>query len=143
MFYRLTQAWRAIFIKVSKEDRELALSILKETWEREIFLSLSEYDQNHSIRIVKEIILEVKTPSKLLLRLSLLHDCGKSSSLTLIDRALYSKFKISRKEISKHSYLGYLKVKQWDLELAELISKHHSEGEDNTIETFQYYDNRN
>ncbi len=143
MFYRISQAWRALFAKPSPSDKELAFKILKSSWERELFKSLSRYDQNHSIRILKEILEYEKNPSILLQRFALLHDVGKDPSLTLLDRAIYSKFKISRKEIGKHPYLGYLKVKEYDLELAEYIAKHHSAVEESIIKTFQYYDNRN
>jgi len=143
MFYRLKQAFRALFAKPSEKDKTLALDVLKAPWEQELFSTLSPYDQNHSLRILKEILEYEKSPSLILKRLALLHDVGKHPSLTLLDRALYSKFKISRKEIGKHPYLGYLKVKLYDAELAELIVKHHSMSDDSLIKRFQYYDNRN
>jgi len=143
MIYRIRQAWRALTAKPNLKERELALSYLQKEWERELFLALSPYDQNHSIRILKEMLLAQSEVPDILLRLALLHDVGKDPTLTLFDRALYSKFRISRKNIGRHPQLGYEKVYRWDRELAELIARHHSGVQNELILQFQYFDNRN
>lgn len=142
MLVRIKQGCRVLFPKMSPSDHEWVNAQLKVSWQQTLFFQMHLYDQQHSVKIARSIVKNESSPSEMLILLALFHDVGKSPQLTLIDRGLYSLFRISRKEISKHPQRGYEKVVAYDEALAKLILIHHQKTDSDVMKQFQYYDEK-
>ena len=89
MFYRLKQVWWALIARpLTPEEHELVDRLLSPA-EKELFYRFAVNDQNHSIRVVKYIIINQHS-NRSLLKAALLHDIGKikSGRLSIVDRSI-------------------------------------------------------
>ena len=105
-----------------------------------IFDKMSEYDKIHSFNLYK-----LTEKNSLLkedidyLKLALLHDCGKEN-YSLFRRI--KKVIIGDKQIEKHPYKSFEKLKKINLEVAELALNHHTETENIKMREFQKLDDK-
>ncbi|WP_068268708.1 HD domain-containing protein [Caviibacter abscessus] len=124
------------FHKISEKDLQKVSDILSFK-EFDIFNNMDSYDKYHSINVYKK--LENKDIPAIYLKLALLHDCGKEN-ISFCKRVIH---KLGFKTILReHPKLGYNKVKDINLELAVLISKHHDKIDDEYMCLFQDADDR-
>ena len=99
---------------------------------------MSDYDKLHSYKLfqkVKEnIFLKDK---KIFLKLALLHDSGKGN-IGLIRRI--KKVLIGDKILERHPDLAFEKLKNINLELANLCREHHNKNVNDDMKIFQQLD---
>lgn len=134
---RLKQGIDFLFGKYKKENDVLVKSVLT-LEEFKIFNEMSEYDKIHSFNLY----LNVKNNNLLkddkeYIKLALLHDCGKEN-YSLIRRM--KKVIIGDKQIEKHPFAAYAKLKNIDKKIAVLALKHHEETDDEKMKEFQRLD---
>lgn len=136
---RIKQGLVFLFGKYHKENDILVKKVLS-CDEFNIFDKMSEYDKIHSFnlyKLVKED--EILKDDKNYLKLALLHDCGKE------DYSLFKRVKkviIGDKQIEKHPYKSFEKLKEINLEVAELALNHHTKTEDIKMKEFQILDDK-
>lgn len=119
-----------------KCDEEIKL-ILSDA-EYEIFSKMSNYDKWHSYTLFQKIKKNYLLSNKeIYLKLALLHDCGKENA-SLLRRI--KKTLIGDRILEKHPLNAYEKLKNHNLELAELCLKHHSLSVDKFMKEFQKLD---
>lgn len=124
------------FHKLNYKEIEKATSILNDD-EKLIFYNMSSYDKYHSFNVYEK--LKIHNVPKIYLKLALLHDCGKHNISFLI-RVLHKlRFKTILRE---HPYIGYEKLKDIDIELANLVRLHHSKAQNEYMKLFQDADDR-
>ena len=136
---RIKQGLTYIFIRYNQKNNLIVREILTDE-EFKIFSKMSEYDKIHSFnlyKLVKED--EILKDDKNYLKLALLHDCGKE------DYSLFKRVKkviIGDKQIEKHPYKSFEKLKEINLEVAELALNHHTETENIEMKKFQILDDK-
>ena len=124
------------FHKLDYKELEKVTNILNDA-EKLIFNNMSSYDKYHSFNVYEK--LKIHNVPKVYLKLALLHDCGKNN-ISFFIRVLHKlKFKTI---LRKHPYLGYAKLKDIDIELANLVRLHHSISQNEYIKLFQDADDR-
>ena len=127
---RIKQVYLYIFCKFNDEVNNEIKNILSED-EFLIFNKMSDYDKLHSYKLfqkVKEnIFLKDK---KIFLKLALLHDSGKGN-IGLIRRI---------KKVLRHPDLAFEKLKNINLELANLCREHHNKNVNDDMKIFQQLD---
>ena len=136
---RIKQGLVFLLYKYHKEN-DIYIKEILSCDEFNIFDKMSEYDKIHSFnlyKLVKED--EILKNDKNYLKLALLHDCGKEN---------YSLFKrikkviIGDKQIEKHPEKSFEKLKEINLEVAELALNHHTKTEDIKMKEFQILDDK-
>ena len=134
---RIKQVYLYIFCKFNDEVNNEIKNILSED-EFLIFSKMSDYDKLHSYKLfqkVKEnIFLKDK---KIFLKLALLHDSGKGN-IGLIRRI--KKVLIGDKILERHPDLAFEKLKNINLELANLCREHHNKNVNDDMKIFQQLD---
>ncbi|MCK5780531.1 MAG: HD domain-containing protein [Psychrilyobacter sp.] len=139
MINRVISIYDYIFRKPKVEEVERLKSILTPK-EYEIFINMDDYDQIHSLKVYKLMKKDhVLKDKKLYLKLALLHDCGKGSANLYRRIATYIK---KDPILGIHPILGYEKLKKLDLDLAKLVSQHHSKDQEENMVRFQILDDR-
>lgn len=139
MFGKVKQIFIYLFSFLYRIDLEL-LKELDEN-EKEIFIKMSKYDKIHSIRVYKSVCKSEILKDRVLWRkVALLHDCGKSTEITLIERIWYA---ITKRYgvLKEHPKIGYKKLKDINYDLAKLIKIHHDKSDDILLNEFQKCDN--
>lgn len=142
--YRFKQFNKALFAKVSDEDKKYVSRILNKE-ESLLFYKLSRSEQRHCIEVALDVTRECEKRRGVnlnrLLKAALLHDVGKiyyplrlheKSMLVVLDRLSKGKLKKFSK-VKKidvyynHGYYGYklLKDIEKDKELLQLVLNHH------------------
>ncbi len=139
MFYRLKQIFRLIFPRYDEKDDKLAREFLSES-EYRLFQNMSGYDKKHSINLLRDILKNAEQNDfKLLQKLALLHDIGKSKNYTVLKRIFYF---ITKNR--KHCQDGYEILNDLDKTLAEYVLKHHDDNpSDKLLQIFKKFDDRN
>lgn len=119
---RLKQAYIYFFVSWDKEKENEVKDILKQE-EFLIFQAMKNYDKNHSYFLWKKVEKSQLKNFEIYNKLALLHDCGKESK-GFIARCLTV---LLGREKTKdfHTEIAYLKLKNIDIELAELCLQHH------------------
>lgn len=103
-----------------------------------IYFQMDKYDKIHSYKILKKIeINPILSNEKIYFKLALLHDCGKEK-IGLLKRI--KKVLIGDKILEMHELKGYIKLKEINLELANLVRTHHSQTNDLKMTEFQKLD---
>ena len=134
IFFKIIEFY---FLKISKSD-ELEVKKLLSKDEYNIFYNMLGYDKYHSFKVDEDI--KVQNMPNIYLKLALLHDCGKGNCGFLL-RVLHKLgFKTS---LRNHSLNGYIKLKDINPQLANLILKHHNSTEDEYMKKFQGVDDVN
>jgi len=119
---RLKQAYIYFFVSWDKEKENEVKDILKQE-EFLIFQAMKNYDKNHSYFLWKKVEKSQLKNFEIYNKLALLHDCGKESK-GFIARCLT--VLLGRKKTKDfHTEIAYLKLKNIDIELAELCRQHH------------------
>ncbi|OQY07146.1 MAG: hypothetical protein B6I28_05800 [Fusobacteriia bacterium 4572_132] len=141
MFNRIKQGITFLIPNYTKKDNELMEQYLNYA-ERKIFFEMSKYDKKHSIKVLKDVMKSNLKDNQMMLKLALLHDVGKEN-ISLLERINYVLFQKSEK-MKNHTKKGFEKLKNINLELANLILIHHNEDlqDENMIE-FQKIDDKN
>lgn len=139
MISRIKQGLTYIFARYRKEWNREIKNILNER-ETAIFEKMGRYDKIHSYNLLKRLESdELLKNENIYKKLALLHDCGKEN-IGLLRRI--KKVLLNDKKLSAHAELGYLKTKDIDKNLAELIRDHHIEKRDEKMRRFQKLDDR-
>lgn len=138
MFSRLKQFLRYLFVKYDKKNDIKIKKVLNQQ-EFEIFSQMSNYDKVHSYGIFKKVEKSnIFSSRELYLKLSLLHDCGKDNA------SLFKRIKkviFNDKILEKHPFFSYEKLKNVNIEVAELCLIHHNKNvEDIQMKYFQKFD---
>lgn len=136
---RIKQGLVFLFGKYNKENDAAVKKILNEK-EFNIFDKMSEYDKIHSFNLynlVKED--EILKEDNNYLKLALLHDCGKEN-YSLFKRA--KKVIIGDKQVEKHPYKSFEKLKEINLEVADLARIHHTKTQNIKMKKFQILDDK-
>ena len=134
---RVKQGMDFLFGKYKTENNIFVKEILSSD-EFKIFDKMSEYDKIHSFNlylIVKENEL-LKVDEKYI-KLALLHDCGKEN-YSLARRI--KKVIIGDKQIERHPFFAYEKLKNINRDVAILALKHHEQTDDKKMKEFQNLD---
>ncbi|MGB6129361.1 MAG: HD domain-containing protein [Psychrilyobacter sp.] len=134
---RIKQGLNYLFVKPkSKMVEEIKLLLTEK--EYEIFINMDNYDKVHSIGVYemvkKDSILNL---DEKYLKLALLHDCGKEKVSLLVRM---KKVLVGDKQLDMHPKLGYKKLKEIDMRLANLILNHHGLNENRKLKRFQEID---
>lgn len=125
------------FLKLKKDEYFEIKKVLTD-YEFSMFIKMSEYDKLHSYRVYKS--LKNKKIDLIYLKLALLHDVGKNNA-NFFKRVIHKLgFKTS---LRFHAYNGYIKFKDYDEKLANLILKHHDKVDDEIMKMFQGADDEN
>ena len=134
---RIKQGLLFLFGKYHKENDILVKKVLS-CDEFNIFDKMSEYDKIHSFNLYK-LVKEDEILNKHSLKLALLHDCGTEhySLIKSVKQAI-----IGDKQIEKHPYKSFEKLKEINLEVAELALNHHTETENIEMKKFQILDDK-
>ncbi|AVQ16309.1 hypothetical protein [Fusobacterium gonidiaformans] len=134
---RLKQAYVYFFIPWTTKKEQEVQNFLSEE-EFFIFSTMGRYDKNHSYFLWRKVIKSELRYLEIYQKLALLHDCGKEKKgflarcLTVI---------LGRKRMKDfHSERAYEKLKNRNLELAELCQKHHQRATTKEMELFQKLD---
>ncbi|STO30864.1 Uncharacterised protein [Fusobacterium necrogenes] len=139
MLERIKQGLTFLFGKYRTEWDIEVKEVLSDK-EFEIFNQMSEYDKIHSYRLYKLVIEDSILKEEAIFRkLALLHDCGKYHA------SLYRRVKkvwIGEKSLDNHSIDSYHKLKEINLELAELARLHHHYIDDIYMQRFQELDDK-
>lgn len=134
---RIKQGLNYLFAKPKTEKiEEIKLFLTKE--EYKVFIDMDNYDKVHSIGVYEKVKKDnILNRDEKYLKLALLHDCGKErvSLLTRVKKVL-----VGDKQLDMHPKLGYKKIKEIDLELANLILNHHGLNGDRKLKRFQEID---
>ena len=139
MISRIKQGMTYIFARYREEWNREVRHILNKR-EFEIFEKMGRYDRIHSYNLLKSVESdELLKSENIYKKLALLHDCGKEN-IGLLRRV--KKVLLNDKKLSAHAELGYLKIKDIDKNLAELIRDHHTEKRDKKMIRFQKLDDR-
>lgn len=122
--------------KIKKEDLDEVYSFLTE-YEKKIFDKMDRYDKYHGIMVYKNIKkygfgrdFEV---------FCLLHDCGKEKASFYLRIMHKLGFKT---RLLDHPKLGFDKMKDHNINIANLIKAHHEKPETKEMEIFQKIDDR-
>ena len=137
MINRIKQVINYIFNKPKIEEME-KIKLLLTQEEYKIFMNMDNYDKVHSLDVYKIVKADdLLNKDEKYLKLALLHDCGKEKIclLTRIKKVL-----VGDKLLDRHPGLGYEKLKEIDLELADLILNHHGTDVDKKLKRFQEID---
>jgi len=134
---RIKQGLNYLFAKPkSKKIEEVKLLLTEE--EYEIFINMDNYDKVHSIAVYEMIKKDdILNSDEKYLKLALLHDCGKEK-VCLLTRV--KKVLVGDKQLDMHPKLGYKKLKEIDMRLANLILNHHGLNENKKLKRFQEID---
>ncbi|UUV19739.1 HD domain-containing protein [Fusobacteria bacterium ZRK30] len=137
---RIKQGLNYLFGKPKAEKiEEIKLFLTGE--EYNIFIDMDNYDKVHSISVYEMVKKDkVLNSDEKYLKLALLHDCGKER-VCLLTRV--KKVLVGDKQLDMHPKLGYEKLKEIDLELANLILNHHDLDGDERLKRFQEIDDKN
>jgi len=136
---RIKQGLNYLFAKPKSKKREEIKLLLTEQ-EYEIFINMDNYDKVHSIGVYEMVKKDdILNSDEKYLKLALLHDCGKEKVclLTRIKKVL-----VGDKQLDMHPKLGYKKLKEIDLRLANLILNHHGLYENKKLKRFQEIDDK-
>lgn len=134
IFFKIIEFY---FLRINKNNEQEVKAILSKE-EYDIFDKMQGYDKYHSFKVYEDI--KGQNMPNIYLKLALLHDCGKGNSGFLL-RVLHKLgFKTS---LRNHSLNGYIKLKNINPELANLILKHHNSTEDEYMKKFQGVDDVN
>lgn len=134
---RIKQGLNYLFAK-PKADKVEEVKLFLTEEEYKIFIEMDSYDKVHSIGVYEMVKNDrILNRDKKYLKLALLHDCGKEK-ICLLTRM--KKVLLGDKGLDMHPKLGYEKLKEIDLELADLILNHHGSGEDRKLKRFQEID---
>ena len=136
---RIGQVFRYFFVKYDRNIDKYALKNLSDK-EYIIFKNMAEYDRVHCYKVAVEI--EKKRyifKENIWIRAALLHDCGKEKNIGFIERVLYALFKFNGR-LKQHPELGYEKLKNIDIEIAEIVNEHHNKNKTGLILEFQKID---
>jgi len=134
IFFKIIEFY---FLRINKNNEQEVKAILSKE-EYDIFDKMQGYDKYHSFKVYEDI--KDQNMPNIYLKLALLHDCGKGNSGFLL-RVLHKLgFKTS---LRNHSLNGYIKLKDINPKLANLILKHHNSTEDEYMKKFQGVDDVN
>lgn len=135
---RIKQGFTFILGRYDKQWNSELHKHLK-TKELLVFHNMDNYDKIHGYQLFKRVLEnDILKDDVLFLKLALLHDCGKTN-VSLLSRIIT--VILGRKSSIKHAELGYEKLKEVNLQLAELVKLHHSDTEDYKLIEFQKLDN--
>lgn len=124
------------FSKIDKKLEEKAIQLFNEK-EKKIYFSMDYYDRWHGLKVYEQF--KNYTTDAIYLKFSILHDCGKEKASFLI-RVLH---KLGFKtKLKNHPKLGYLKLKDIDIDVAKLILHHHDKNTSGLLKEFQKIDDR-
>lgn len=134
---RIKQGLNYLFVKPkSKMVEEIKLLLTEK--EYEIFINMDNYDKVHSIGVYERVKKDdILNSDERYLKLALLHDCGKEKVSLLIRM---KKVLVGDKQLDMHPKLGYKKLKEIDMRLANLILNHHGLDENRKLKRFQEID---
>lgn len=136
---RVKQGLRFIFFRYNSKNNTYIKKFLSEE-EFKIFLGMSEYEKIHSFNLLKLLLKdEILKNDKIYLKLALLHDCGKKN-YSLFKRI--KKVLIGDKELELHSENSYKKLKDINLDLANLAKIHHDIEVDEKMKIFKNLDDK-
>lgn len=137
---RIKQGLNYLFAKPKAEKtEEIKLFLTME--EYRVFIDMDNYDKVHSIAVYEAVKRDdILNRDEKYLKLALLHDCGKENVclLTRIKKVL-----VGDKRLDMHPKLGYEKLKETDLRLADLILNHHGLDGNKKLKRFQEIDDEN
>lgn len=134
---RIKQGLNYLFVKPkSKMVEEIKLLLTEK--EYEIFINMDNYDKVHSIGVYEMVKKDsILNSDEKYLKLALLHDCGKEKVSLLVRM---KKVLVGDKQLDMHPKLGYKKLKEIDMRLANLILNHHGLNENRKLKRFQEID---
>lgn len=134
---RIKQGFLYIFGKYN-DKWDFEIKKILSSKEFSIFSQMDRYDKIHSYKILKKIeINPILSEKKIYFKLALLHDCGKDK-IGLLKRI--KKVLIGDKMLETHELKGYIKLKEINLELANLVKIHHTSTNDFVMAEFQKLD---
>lgn len=134
---RMKQGFTYLFGTYNKKWNSEIHKHLK-TKELLIFNNMDNYDKIHSYQLFQNVKNnEILGNEELFLKLALLHDCGKNN-LSLFSR-IFNALR-GRKAAETHCEAGFEKLKDINLDLANLVKNHHSETDDEKMLEFQKLD---
>ena len=134
---RVKQVYQYIFSKFDESNNSEIKKILSEE-EFSIFSTMSNYDKVHSYSLYKKVKEDkILSSEKLYLKLALLHDSGKGK-VGLFRRI--KKVLIGDKILERHPDLAFEKLKNINLELANLCKEHHNKNVNDDMKIFQQLD---
>ncbi|MEI6857573.1 HD domain-containing protein [Psychrilyobacter sp.] len=134
---RIKQGLNYLFTKPKIEEIE-KIKLLLTVEEYNIFIDMDNYDKVHSMGVYQMVKNDdILNSDEKYLKLALLHDCGKEKIylLTRIKKVL-----VGDEILDRHPKLGYGKLKEIDLKLADLILSHHRVDGDKKLKRFQEID---
>lgn len=136
---RIKQGLNYLFAKPEADKvEEIKLFLTRE--EYKIFIDMDNYDKVHSIGVYEMVKSDkVLNSDEKYWKLALLHDCGKEKVSLLIR---IKKVLVGDKQLDMHPKLGYEKLKEIDLQLANLILNHHGLDGDKKLKRFQEIDDK-
>lgn len=134
---RIKQGLNYLFAKPKIEEIEkIKLLLTKE--EYKFFMNMDNYDKVHSLGVYQMVKADdLLNKNEKYLKLAILHDCGKET-ICLLTRM--KKVLVGDELLDRHPRLGYEKLKEIDLELADLILNHHGTDVDEKLKRFQEID---
>jgi HD-GYP domain-containing protein (c-di-GMP phosphodiesterase class II) len=139
MINRVKQVINYIFNKPKIEEIE-KIKLLLTKKEYKIFMNMDNYDKVHSLDVYQMVKADdLLNKNEKYLKLALLHDCGKET-IGLLTRM--KKVLVGDKLLDRHPRIGYKKLKELDLELADLILNHHGMDVDKKLKRFQEIDDK-
>lgn len=134
---RLKQGFSYIFYKYDNNFDFEIKEILSE-FEFSVFNKMSNYDKLHSYNLMKKVKNNKLLADNILyLKLALLHDCGKEN-IGLLRRI--KKVLIGDRILENHTNIAYEKLKEHNIELANLCAVHHNKNTDQYMIEFQNLD---
>ena len=134
---RLKQGIMYLFLNYKDKYNKEIKEIFNER-EYLIFSQMSDYDKLHSYKLLKKIQNNSLLSSQIIYsKLALLHDCGKNN-IGLFRRV--KKVLIGDKILERHSEIALNKLKDINLDLANLCKVHHQEDVDIFMKEFQKLD---
>ena len=139
MLNRIRQGITYVFGKYDVRKDETVKKILSED-EFKIFDTMMEYDKIHSFRLFSFVEKNEKLKKDFLYyKLAFLHDCGKGRT-TFFKRM--KKVLIGDRKLEGHTENAYEKLKDINIELAELCRIHHDKTNNIKMNEFQKLDDR-
>ena len=137
--YLVKKFFEYFFPKLREDDYKKAVYDLNKE-ETKIFDSMRPYDKKHSVEVYKMLITDEILKDNILYRkLALLHDCGKDNTDIFVRVFHKTGF---RTKLRNHPENGYKKLKNINLELAELIKNHHNREYTEEMKQFQILDDK-
>lgn len=142
MLYRVKQFFKALWAKVTTDDKKFVNNYLSED-ESKLFYSLPVYEQAHSIRVARDVLQNSRMSSekqRVIVRAALLHDIGKlagglgiitKSLMVLLDKSMpgfirhFSKLKMVDTYYN-HPEKAFLFIKDENDYFSFLIKNHHN-----------------